>query len=87
MTKLICKDKYSSPSLNLSTKNGLLCFHRNAIDGVRPNGAGRGTNSNIGPEGAFGGGGGHGAYDFFNKHYNKELKVTSGKCTNFCSAF
>ena len=35
-------------------------------------GAGRGTNSNIGPEGAFGGG----AHDFFNKHYNKELKVT-----------
>ena len=63
-------------------------MHRNAIDGVRPNGAGRGTNSNIGPESAFGGGGGHGAHaDFFNKHYNKELKVTSGRCTNFLFSY
>ncbi len=48
---------------------------RNAIDGVKP-AAGKGLNAATG-KGADGGA--SNANDSFNKHYNKELKVSEGR--------
>ena len=58
-------------------------MNRNAIDGVKSGGAGKGANGSNGAD-ANGGGGNN---DSFNKHYNKELKVSEGKLQEHLSLY
>lgn len=48
---------------------------RNAVDGVKTGAGGKGINSNVSPDGN----GPNSGNEAFNKHYNKELKVSEGK--------
>lgn len=76
MTRLTCKQQFffSNPRLSSHSDGSALC--RNAIDGVKPAGGSKGSNLN----GATGSAAN--ANDSFNKHYNKELKVSEGTYIN-----
>ena len=52
---------------------------RNAVDGVKTGVGGKGINSNGSPDGI----GANSGNEAFNKHYNKELKVSEGKYTGW----